>query len=369
MKRPFAAIPASALLACAAAPVLSGAPQPQEAPTPGGRARPHVELAAGLELDVSQLLQSVSGLSLFRTLQDDQVLAEMNVEGAQPSIDERRVRFHDVFVAWDPVDSGDPGAAGSRVVRRRFEQLMQRVQAGELQDHQGLLAGRTIVLTAGTAGDARPQVRLEPAPSSEEGKADGEGTLSEGADAQEALPSSALEGHRMPYPALALLPAGEVEPGDSWEIPASTALELLGLLEGPRYFGAPQGGAQAFEDALRASARCTGRVRYEGIEPSPPAMGGTRCWVLSYELAIEADIESFDPSEMGVPMPKGAVGSAMHTEGKGTGRMWIDCERALPVARTFSLEAKLAMGYARGTLHTEVGLYVRHGQEQRWEAP
>lgn len=346
LETPFAAT--LTLLVGAASPVLAGAQDAQEL------AGPRVELAAGLELDVTQSTRSISGLSLFRTLQGSEVVAEMNADSAQPSIDERRVRFRDVFVSWPA------GDAGGRVVRRSFQELAQKIQAGGVQDRQGLLTGRTLVLTAGASTDEGPRVELV-APTQEEG--------AQGQAADAALPDDALEGHRLPYPALALLPAGAVEPGASWEVSSHTALELLGLLEGARYFGPPAEGAEAFEDALRSGARCGGRVRYEGIEPFPPGEGGERCWVLSYELTLEADVERFDPAVMGVPMPAGATGGAMRTEAHGEGRLWIACERALPVARSLTLEAELALGYARGALRTEVELYVRHGLEERWRAP
>lgn len=297
----------------------------------GGLAeRPGIQFQTGETLVVELHTQTENRLKSMRLFQGETVAGQMETDSAKPSREERTLRFTDRFVQAD----GAPF-----VVRRSFAELLQVLGTEKAREVKGELEGRTIVLTADGDGSATAELEGEP-------------------DVDAAF----LTGHRMPYAVLGLLPATDVAPGDTWELEEPVAFELLGLVDGAKLFAGASAEKDRFEKLLTRIAHCKGSARLDRTEERD----GEKCWVLAYELSVEATSDEFELGMVGIPHPPGISKGTMKLESSGKGTLWIARDRRAPVARDLALGGTMSVGFAKGDRRTEIELSMTHEETQHW---
>jgi hypothetical protein len=172
-------------------------------------------------------------------------------------------------------------------VRRSFEDLEASSEAtfGDNMREFEMdtpLAGSVIEVAVDEEGDASAQV----------------------VEGDSSVDSEALEGHRPELALDALLPAGEVEVGSSWDLDAKAVLRGLGLDLGKALYKAPEpegggegesrggrrggfggGGSRTFD--LLEGAEWTGEARVSATDGEAE---GLTCWVVELELKAEGEL-------------------------------------------------------------------------------
>ncbi len=318
-----------------------------------GNARVEVIYEQDSELEcerVSRGTRTLTSVRLF--LGENELPADAIREviaDTEATTEETTIRFRDQFKT---VRAGEPLR-----VQRVFEKLSRARQMGEdTAEHVGTLVGRTLSLERSGGSDVVQATLL----------------------ASEAEDAPRLDHFRIRPDEEALLPDRAVKPGDSWSPPRKGLERLLGLETRPELF------ADSAEDPVGELGDFLGRgvdfdveVVLEGTEMHE----GVKCWLLTYELAIEGARQDANPSLLGldpleldrIPRASSPPRGRLEVKGKGSGRAWISCEerRFVEAFRTIDVMLTLVVTHATGEVELRLVFEYELAVEGRvrWHRP
>jgi hypothetical protein len=286
-------------------------------------------------------LSGVSARANGRTV-PEQALKDMGVS-IPPASHEDRVRT----TTWlEELEDGRPLRA-----LRRFDALERTgVEGGEESAQQGVIAGRTLLIT-GSADDSGTEAR----------PAEG--------DTGPEIEAAYLERHRLTYQVERYLPPRPVEVGATWRLGDAAVREVLGLDGGggPTYFAFnPENSALA--EALGRSGKVSGKVTYARREE----VDGEICAVLRIELTLKAEWVEVDPADFRID-PEGFDTSArLSCDVSGEELVWLALEDGRPVRHegdlggSMEMAVRLSSPEQRLNMEIDFGVRITSGGESTW---
>ena len=216
-------------------------------------------------------------------------------------------------------DEGLEASDGRPVrVRRVYEELRQHsVENGEEKDKTGPIEGLALLL----------------------GEEDGE-PLAELEDSDSEVEARYLSAHRMARDTDLLLPDGEVEVGQEWNLEESELRLFMGLDSAPLLFEPDEGEEDdPFEEMLDKSSTLSGQARLVELEERD----GLACAVIGFTIDIEASLDDLGALglelEEGMQPPSGSIAMHLVCEGK----LWHALAEHRPVALEQTLQGTMTM--------------------------
>ena len=294
----------------------------------------------GQELEVESRARSEMRLDSMELFVDDEPLP---VDGDPPAgdtkADERVFAYSDVY---EEVRDGKPTR-----IRRSFDEISRSQESEqESSEMRGVLEGRTILISVDEDEEVTAEI------------ADDEGSVDD----------RFLEGFRIHFTEELLLPEGSVEEGESWSVEGDELNVLLGIDPGAEFFEEDEG--SDFAEVLVEAASFEADATYEGRDEK----GGTDCWLISYEISMDAEIDDFDPAMVGIdPEESGFGEGALAVEGSGTGRLWIGREEKRLFAHEFEGAFEIELSMSQSTEQFDLRMVLTMGieleGEKTWTTP